>query len=237
MVDLTVVMPAYNEADNLPEAVEDISKYVLAIVPNAEVLVVNDGSTDKTAEVLGHLAEAEPRLQIITQPNAGHGAALMTGISKARGGAVLLLDSDREVPLSSFSDHWAALRDPEVGAILGVRVSRKSPWHRACITTAMRVLIRLLFGVRLGDANAPYKLISADALSQIKPLIPEDCHIPSVAAAIALKHLTGPATREVDVRHTPRTAGQSTLKIRRLATLCAKATGDLFRVRSALRRR
>lgn len=235
MVELSVVMPAYNEADNLPDALDDIVRHVLGPVPEAEVIVVNDGSTDASEEVLAGLSSAEPRIKVITQPNAGHGAAVMTGLGAFNGQAVLLLDSDREIVLEDFADHWRMFNEQSLDAILGVRIARESPWHRVIVTTSMRVLIRVLFGVRLKDGNAPYKLIGRAAFETIRPMMHGDIQIPSVAAAVALMRTSKNRVREVDVGFVARRAGQTTLKIRKLSRLCAKATLDLFNLRRALR--
>lgn len=235
MVDLSVVMPAYNEAENLPAALADLSRHVFDRVPAAEVIVVDDGSVDETADVLAALAGREPRITVIAQANAGHGAAVMAGLARARGGAILLLDSDGEVSLDGFAGHWDLLERSGTDAVLGVRRNRQSPWHRVIVTAGMRVLIRRLFGVHLLDANAPYKLVSRAAWERARPLIRPECQIPSAALAVALMHTGGNAVHEVDVTHIPRRAGTTTLRIGRLSRLCAAATADLLNLRRMLR--
>ena len=123
-----------------------------------------------------------------------------------------------------------------LAALVGVRQARRSPWHRRIVTGSMRAMNRLLFGVSLDDANVPYKLIRKSAWDGIRGYIHPDCQVPSVCVAIALMHRDPSVVRQVPVSHTPRRAGQTTLKLGRLGKLCARATMDLLHLRRRLRR-
>ena len=77
---LTVVMPAYNEEGGIEHAVGEVQHFVLDRVEDAELVVVDDGSTDRTGMILDRWAAKEPRLRVIHQTNKGHGGALRTGL-------------------------------------------------------------------------------------------------------------------------------------------------------------
>lgn len=231
-MQLTVVMPAYNEADNIRAAVADVAAHVFQAVPDAELLVVDDGSRDATPEVLAELAAQDPRLRVLRQPNGGHGEALRNGIEAAEGEHLLLLDSDRQIALDRFPAHWARLG--EVDAIIGMRVVRHDPAHRLMLTRAMRALFRAGFGTVPQDANIPYKLFPRSAWREARATIPPGCLIPSALMGLWLMR-SGLRVEEVEIEHRPRAAGETVLKPWRLAKFCWRALGDVRRFRRAVR--
>src|SRR5215207_6737203 len=103
---LSVVMPAHNEELTIAEAVGDVLNHVVKHVTDVEVIVVDDGSTDRTASILQRLESDAVCLRVITQKNAGHGAALRTGIDAASGDWIMVLDSDCQIGLEGFPKHW-----------------------------------------------------------------------------------------------------------------------------------
>ena len=84
-IPLSVVMPAYNEEASIELAVAELQQHVLNTTPGAELVVVNDGSRDRTGKILDQLAYRDSRIRVIHQPNRGHGRALMTGLDGALG--------------------------------------------------------------------------------------------------------------------------------------------------------
>ena len=106
-VPLTVIMPVYNEEGAIALAVEEVRRHVLNAVPGADFVVVDDGSRDGTPALLDELARGDARLRVIHQANCGHGGALLTGLAQAAGQHVLLIDSDRQIPLDGFAAAWA----------------------------------------------------------------------------------------------------------------------------------
>jgi glycosyltransferase involved in cell wall biosynthesis len=83
MTPLSVVMPAYNEEDAIEQAVQDVQAHVLAVVPAAEFVVIDDGSRDRTPVLLDRSAARDGRVRVIHQANGGHGRALITGLEAA----------------------------------------------------------------------------------------------------------------------------------------------------------
>src|SRR5687767_9118521 len=123
---LTVAMPVYNEQETVAVAVADVQRAILDLVPGAELVVVNDGSTDQSGRVLDEVAAADPRVRVIHQENRGHGGALMRALSAARGDHVLLVDSDRQIPFDAFSAAWADIQKGR-DCVFGVRRQRHDP--------------------------------------------------------------------------------------------------------------
>ncbi len=110
-IPLSVIMPAYNEEASIELAVVELQEYVLNTLPGAELVVVNDGSRDRTGKILNQLAYRDSRIRVVHQPNRGHGRALMTGLDQAQGEFVFMVDSDRQIPIESFKVLWEASHD------------------------------------------------------------------------------------------------------------------------------
>src|SRR5689334_932163 len=99
-------MPVYNEEGAIVAAVDEVKQHVLGLIPQSELVVVDDGSRDATGRLLDEAAAADARIKVIHQPNGGHGAALLTGLKAANGEYVFLIDSDRQILLDDFKTAW-----------------------------------------------------------------------------------------------------------------------------------
>jgi glycosyltransferase involved in cell wall biosynthesis len=232
-VSLSVVMPAYNEEAAIEEAVRDVQAHVFTSVPNAELIVVDDGSRDQTGEILDRLESEDARIRVIHQKNGGHGSALRAGMDAACGDFLLLIDSDRQIPLSAFPLLWAAARTRD-GAF-GCRGTRHDPWMRLALTAIVRTTLRPLFGVRLHDANIPFKILRRAAWQDARPLISEDSLAPSLFLAIFMIH-QGYDVAVEDVPHRERQTGVVSIRRWKLLKFCGRAFSQLIVFRSKLNR-
>lgn len=230
---LSVVMPVYNEEDAIVAAVEEVRRLVLDYVPGSELVVVNDGSRDRTGVLLDGAAAQDPRVRVIHQPNTGHGGAVMAALGAARGEFVFMLDSDRQIPLDDFPKAWgeiAAGRD----AVFGVRRRRHDPVLRLYLTVVIRAAVRLLFGVQLYDANVPYKLLRKSIWDEARPLVPDDTLAPSLFLAIIAKR-RGHDIVELDVTHKERDTGEVQIRRMKLLKFCARGLSQLLTLRRRVR--
>lgn len=226
---LSVIVPAYNEADNIDGCIGDVLADVASVVPDIEIIVVDDGSTDDTAARARAHAEGEPRLSVVSQPNQGHGPALVRGMEAARGQWLLLIDCDRQVSLKAFADHWAMSDRYDV--ILGIRWPRHDPFHRRVISLFMRALLGLALGVNLRDGGAPYKLLRRDVWVKSRVAMRPGCWIPSVLIAASALKRGDIAVLQLPIVHRARTAGPSTLNLPRLVRFCREGIADIFHFR------
>jgi glycosyltransferase involved in cell wall biosynthesis len=224
-------MPAYNEEGAMEGAVRDVFESVLDHVLGSEMVVVNDGSKDSTGEILDRLAEEDSRLRVIHQKNAGHGPAVLNGISQGKGQWFLLLDADREISLEAFPKAWDLAE--QGNSVLGVRVNRKGPYLRRFITSGLSALLTALFWVRLSDANAPFKLFPRQAWESMKQHIPPSTLIPSPQIAICLRVQNVPL-EEIPVEYSERETGVSVLVPWRLLKFCVKGVAEMLSLRIKL---
>lgn len=230
MTPLSIVMPAYNEAAHIEACVREWYDGVVARIPGAELIVVDDCSRDDTGARLRQLAGHLPALRVLTTPvNGGHGRALRFGLEQAGGEFVFHTDSDRQ---HTPEDFWA-LWEQRVASdfVFGVRDHRADGAFRAAVSSMMRVVNAMLWGHWIRDANCPYKLMRRTALDQVLASIPRTSFIPMVMVAV-LARRGGFRVREVTVRHFPRVAGEQSLTgLIKWARISRRCVAELVRLR------
>ncbi|HUE66727.1 MAG TPA: glycosyltransferase family 2 protein [Candidatus Acidoferrum sp.] len=226
---LAVVMPAYNEQESIEAAVDEVRTEILGVVPGAELWVVDDGSRDLTASVLDRVAAGDRRIHVLSQRNAGHGAAVLAGLRAADAEWLMLIDSDRQIPLAGFGSLWEARRG--VDCILGRRSNRHDPLARRLVTLALKAQVWLVFGARVADPNAPFKLISRELWHEAWKVIPATCLIPSVFIALFARR-AGFRCLEVEVAYRQRQAGRTSLRNLKLLKFSARSFVQLLGFRA-----
>ncbi|HWD00660.1 MAG TPA: glycosyltransferase family 2 protein, partial [Candidatus Sulfopaludibacter sp.] len=199
--------PAYNDAPSLPGLLEKTFATLERYVADYEVIVVNDGSQDKTGEVLTGLSrQYAPYLRVVThEQNRGYGGALRSGFAAARKDFVFYTDGDsqydvRELPL------LLERVGPNTGLVNGYKLERHDPAHRIWIGAIYNFCARLLFRIRIRDIDCDYRLIRRALLEKI--------HLTSTSGTICVElvrklELSGCGVEEVGVHHFERLYGRS----------------------------
>jgi glycosyltransferase involved in cell wall biosynthesis len=229
-IELSVVMPAYNEEGAIEAAVNEVQQHVFNEIPASELVVVNDGSRDRTGEILDELASNDPRITVIHQANSGHGRALRAGMDAASGEYLFLIDSDRQIPLEAFAEMWKVGHGRD--GVFGVRVNRQDAQVRLVLTRMVRRSLRLLFKVQLRDANVPFKLLKRSVWLEARELIPEDTLAPSIFLAIIGRRRYDIVDWEVP--HQERRTGVVSIRKWKLFKFCARALLQLLAFRRKL---
>jgi glycosyltransferase involved in cell wall biosynthesis len=199
---LSVVLPAFNEEANVERVVRDCVAYLEARVPDYELLVVNDGSGDRTGEILDRLAKEVPRLRPLHHPqNRGYGAALRTGFDAARKRFVFYMDGDGQFDIRDL-DLLLPLATDDDHIVTGFRIERRDPFIRRLNAKLFGGwLVRVMLNVYVRDLNCAFKLIPKKVLDNIT--------LESTGALINAE-LYGRAVRrgfkvkEIGVHHYPR---------------------------------
>jgi glycosyltransferase involved in cell wall biosynthesis len=227
---LTVLMPAYNEADIIAANVTEWHAEVIAKLPGSQLLVIDDCSTDGTAEVLDRLAHTLPGVAFLRREvNGGHGQALLFGFRHVDSEFVFQTDTDGQHPAADFWRLWELRQQYDF--VFGVRERRQDGAFRQLVTNLMRILNWLLWQVWISDANCPFKLMRREALATVLRYIPEDAFIPMVMVSILARRLRFRVT-EVSVQHLPRRGGTQSLRgLARWARVSWLCAGQLARLR------
>lgn len=213
---LYIVMPAYNEAENIEEVVRDWYPQLEMAGEGSRLCVFNDASKDETLEILQGLQEEFPQLVAVDKPNTGHGATLLTAYRYALDhGAdyVFQTDSDGQTLPEEFPAFWA---DRERQAFyVGLRARREDGFSRKIVTTVLRTVVRLIFKISLPDANAPYRLMERDALEECLRTIPEGFFLSNVLLLVTACY-RGDEVRYREIVFRPRQGGVNSINLKRI---------------------
>lgn len=165
---LTVFFPAYNDAGTIASMVVSAVQAARELVPEFEVLVVNDGSTDQTGQVLSELASLyAPVVRVIHhEKNRGYGAALRTGFLGASKDWLFYTDGDAQYDPREMGMLFNALR-PDVDVVNGYKISRQDPLHRVIIGHIYNFLVKRLFRIKLTDVDCDFRLIRTSLFKQV----------------------------------------------------------------------
>jgi glycosyltransferase involved in cell wall biosynthesis len=207
---LSVILPAYNEDGNIERAVRSSADAVALLVEDYEIVAVDDGSRDQTPRILARLKEEMgSRLSIVThETNLGYGTALRAGFDAARGRLVFYTDADNQFDLKEL-EGFLPLMD-EYDAILGYRIGRQDGSFRLMVSNGYNALASFAFGMSVRDLNCSFKLFRREALTSLH--LEEDHFFIDTEIVVQL-HRAGYRYTQKGVRHYPRTAGKSTVKL------------------------
>jgi glycosyltransferase involved in cell wall biosynthesis len=207
---LTFFFPAYNEEENVERTVElALSEIGPLVGGSLEVLVVDDGSSDRTPSLADALAAADPRVRVHHQPNRGYGGALKAGFEEARGELICFSDGDLQFDLREMSrllDRLADERKP-VDVVIGYRIKRRDPFHRIFIAKTYNAIVSVAFGLRVRDIDCAMKLLRREVFDGLRL----DADGPFLSAELLIKlRARGVRMAQVGVNHFPRAAGTNT---------------------------
>ena len=228
MPSLSVVIPAYNEAPNVAQAVRNVSHVLQEMKSEHEIIVVNDGSQDRTGDIVRELQASTPNLKLVEHfPNRGYGGALKAGFAAATRDLIAFAPADNQFDFGEIRRLLDRLT-PDVVLVSGRRVDRKDSLIRKFNGFGWNTAVRLLFGYLIKDIDCGFKVFRRDILGRI--------HVESDGAMIDTEMLAelrarGYKLAEVPVTHLPRLAGSPTganLKV------VLRAFRDLFRFRLRL---
>ncbi len=206
MQSLSIVIPAYNEEPNIASAVQRVSDIATTLGIDYEIIVVNDGSRDRTGEVAKGLIGKIPRLRVVEHsPNRGYGGALKAGFAAATKDLVAFVPGDNQF---DFGEIRLLLEKLSGSAVVsGYRANRQDPFIRKLNGMGWNLVVRMLFGYLARDIDCGFKLFRRELLDQVT--------LESNGAMIDTEFLAGVKLRgyriaEVPVTHLPRVAGHPT---------------------------
>jgi glycosyltransferase involved in cell wall biosynthesis len=151
--DLTIIMPVYNEQDNLPRVMEILSQKLSQWVKSYEILIVDDGSTDRTVQIAGELAQRNDQIRVLRHPeNRGPGSGIITGLAHAMGDLVTFIPADLAISMDQFPRYLEAAKDAEL--VIGIRSDRSDYSLLRKINSHVYIwLIKLLFQMKHRQFN------------------------------------------------------------------------------------
>ena len=199
-IEISVVVPAYNEAESLPEFLAELRAALDATGKPSEIVLVDDGSDDGTPELLARERARDPRLRPLRlMARAGQSAALAAGIARARGTVVVTLDADLQNDPADLPRVLAALKDADV--VSGIRANRRDTWVRRVSSRIANATRRAVIGDRITDIGCSFKAYRREALRDLPMFVGVHRFLP------ALCSFRGARLVEVPLSHRPRRHG------------------------------
>lgn len=202
-VDVSVVVPAYDEAGSLSELIGRLEASLTAITPRFEVLVIDDGSADGTRELLQELRSARPWLKAVHfLRNYGKSAALAVGFERARGRVVFTIDADLQDDPAEFAPLLARLADG-YDLVSGWKQDRKDPFIKTSTSRLFNAVTGAASGLRLHDFNCGLKVYRRSVTESLQVYGEMHRYLPVLA------HVMGFRVTELPVRHHARQFGET----------------------------
>ncbi len=228
-LSISVFFPCYNEEDNVARIIKQAVDVLQNLNADFEVIVVNDGSADRTAQIADEIAVQNSRVKVIHHPtNLGYGAALQSGFKAASKELVFYTDGDGQFDIGELPRLLPLIKDSDI--VSGYRLNRQDNIIRKINGFCWSRLGCLLFGMKIRDVDCAFKLYRTEIFDHIKM---------SSTGALIDTEILARATRkgcritQIGVHHYPRTAGQQTganLKV------IFRAFKELFKLHSQIKK-
>jgi glycosyltransferase involved in cell wall biosynthesis len=203
---LSVFFPAYNDSGTIASLVITALQAARELTSDFEIIIVNDGSADATAEIADELARTYPEVRVVHHPeNRGYGAALRSGFEAATRDLVFYTDGDAQYDPKEMAVLWAAFGDG-VDLVNGYKISRSDPLHRIVIGRIYHHTVKTLFGLRVRDVDCDFRLLRRSIFERV--------HLEKSSGVICLEMMkkiqdAGFQISEVPVHHYHRAHGRS----------------------------
>jgi len=229
-IKISLVFPAHNEEANIAKSIEQALQILPQVAEEYEVVVTDDGSTDRTGEIIDSIASQNPHVRAIHHPkNLGYGGSVKSGIYAAQYDLIFLCDADLQFDLAEMPKLLKWINDYDL--VIGYRLKRQDSLHRRINARCWHILIRILFGLKIKDIDCAFKLFRSSIFQRIK--------LSSNGAMISTELLTqakefGFKIKELPVSHYPRLEGkQSGANIK----VVLRAFRDLFKFYREMRQK
>ena len=228
---LYIVMPAYNEQENIEAVIRDWYPILEGKSESSKLIVADAGSTDETHNILLNLQANFPQLEILDETGKKHGPKVIALYNRAielscqnEGESyVFQTDSDGQTTPEEFGWFWKNRGDYD--AIFGNRNSRKDGASRVFVEKVVCFLLRMYFGVKVPDANAPFRLMKTSTLAKYMPRFEADYDLPNIMVVTFFSYYNEKiAFKEVSFK--PRKAGKNSINILNIVKIGWKALGD-----------
>ncbi|MBA3534577.1 MAG: glycosyltransferase family 2 protein [Ardenticatenales bacterium] len=209
---LSLCAPAYNEEESIESVVREWAAIIARDNLNAEMVIGNDGSMDRTGEILARLQQEFPNLIIVSHDkNGGYGRALRSAMAEARGEYILTLDSDGQFDAGEWKQLYDKLQAETLDLVTGYRHAKQASFLHVYADRGLNGLIRLMFGLRLRDTNCALKLFRGE-VGRALAASGEAMGYPTPTEFLVKAQLLGYRAGEVQITHRDRAGGTTKLK-------------------------
>lgn len=233
---LYIIIPAYNEEENIEQVLNDWYPVVERFGNDeSRLVIIDDGSKDNTYNIMKKYAETHPLFSPITKPNSGHGATVQYGYNYAlnkHADFIFQTDSDGQTLPSEFEQFWTLRNDFDM--VIGWRKGRQDGFSRVFVTKTLKLVIKILFGVTVIDANTPFRLLNADTLKKYMPLIPENFNLVNVILSVIYTKKKC-KVKFIPITFRPRQGGVNSINLKKIFKIGKRAVVDFRQINKAIK--
>ena len=234
MEKLYIVMPAYNEEQNIKDTVKAWYPILVGKSEDSRFVVADSGSTDSTHTILEEIKNEYPKIEILSNTGKQHGPKVIALYSYALSqGAdyIFQTDSDGQTSADEFSAFWNMRNEYDV--ILGKRSLRGDGKSRAFVEHVVCFLLKLYFGIKVSDANAPFRLMKSDVVRKYINRLPVDYNLPNIMMTTYFVYYKEKiAFKEITFKQ--RQGGVNSINIPKIIKIGWKALGDFRRFKKKM---
>lgn len=235
MDSLYIVMPAYNEEANIDETVKSWYRILDGKSEKSRLVIADSGSNDKTHKILTDLKRHYPKLITLETNNKNHGPKVIALYNYAIENDIDYIfqtDSDGQTSPDEFDLFWS-LRSKYDG-IFGRRNKRGDGKSRAFVECVVCILIRLYFGVKIPDANAPFRLMKTDVVKKYLYKMPADYNLPNIMMTTYFVYY-GKKYKFLPITFRARQGGSNSINIPKIMAIGWKALSDFKELKSDMK--
>ena len=235
MDKLYIVIPAYNEQDNIEQVIHDWYPVVEKTGPESRLVIMDDGSKDATYAIMKKMAEDLPQFEPVTKANQGHGATVLYGYHYALdAGAdyVFQTDSDGQTLPEEFWQFWE--KREQYDMVIGHRRGRQDGASRVFVTKTLKLVCKLCFHVTVTDANTPFRLMKAPVLKENLKLVPENFNLSNVILSVIYAKKKQPVLY-IPITFRPRQGGVNSINLKKIFKIGKQAFKDFRQINKCLK--
>lgn len=234
MENLYIVMPAYNEEENISNVVNAWYPILSGKGEDSKLIIADSGSTDSTHKKLLILKKEFPKLEILETTDKQHGLKIIALYDYAiRNNAdyIFQTDSDGQTDPEEFDKFWNARNKYDV--ILGCRLERGDGKQRVFVERVVYLLLRLYFGVKVPDANAPFRLMKSDIVGKYLYKLPVDYNIPNIMMTTYFVYFNE-KIKFLKISFKPRQGGVNSINVLKIIKIGWNALGDFRKLKKEM---
>lgn len=235
MDKLYIVIPAYNEEENVASVIRDWYPIVEKIGNGSRLVIIDDGSKDSTHQIMQQHAQTLELFEPISKPNSGHGATVLYGYQYAlsqEADYIFQTDSDGQTLPEEFWPFWENRQAYDM--VIGHRKGRQDGFSRVFVTKTLKFVLWLCFHVGITDANTPFRLMKASTLKEYLPLVPDNFNLSNVIISViyAKKKLN---VKFLPVTFRPRQGGVNSINMKKIIRIGKQAFRDFRKMNQSLK--
>lgn len=235
--NLYIIIPAYNEEENIKNVICNWYEIIEKIGNNSKLVIIDDGSKDKTYQISKKLKIKYPNLIIIKKENEGHGATLLYGYEyaiKNNANYIFQTDSDGQTIATEFWAFWNNRK--KYDAIIGNRNNRKDGISRIIVTKVLKLSLFFIFHIWINDANTPFRLIKKESLEDCIKDIPPKFNLSNVLLTVLL-YKKNYSVKFQNITFRPRQGGINSINLKKITKIGFQAIKDLKKINKNLTRK